>query len=244
MSNLRIGICGAPGVGKSELADRLAVRLWNSEVQPGRTLVIDDYLERWSKRTGLAYGMWADYTRNLQIAFERYGVECEIDERAHYDSRITVGTIIDSLMHAALFSDRAISYDDQQASYARASTTMHTLGMLVNDTWTYDYCFWLRKPDTSPHDHSFAGIYDQELATVIESFAAPVVALDQPTIEANVELAFGVIDAIERDKQDESAQEAPSLAEIVERGVRDGGAPGEAVGDAAGRVPDVPRDED
>jgi hypothetical protein len=238
---LRIGICGAPEVGKSELASRLRVRL--AELA-STTRVIDGYVSVLEERTGLAYGVWADYTRNLQVALERYTVETAFDNHFAEDSRITVGTVIDTIMHAALYADSAISVADRQASYARASTTMHALGMLVNDTWSYDYCFWLRQPDASPHDHSFAAVYDRELATVIESFTAPVVALDQPTIEANVELAYGVIEAIERDKQNESTEKAPSLAEVVERGVRDSGETGPADGDAAGRVPDVPRDED
>lgn len=154
---MKIGILGPPNSGKTDLALGLK-EAFTDKYGFG---LVDEYVENLESATGNSYGHFAGYIANLQVAFERLTLEEEA-RRVHTHS-ITCGTVIDSMIYAALYSEFARdNAPNKQAEYARVSTTMHTFGMMVLDTFDYDVSFYL------PYTQEYRQEHDGEWNTFLD----------------------------------------------------------------------------
>jgi hypothetical protein len=241
MNPVKVGICGAPGTDKSSLAIRLSVGKGTNDLWEDTPAILDNYVEELSNGNGLAYGEWADYIGNLQVAMKRY--EWERVWWTKNMPTITVGTILDTIVYASLYADLTLTYDPREkiAVYRRAEVAMATLGMLLNDTLAYDYIFWLPYREDNKSQNPFYLKMDEVYRMVFETNGISVVYLDEPDRETNFRLAEYVIREVEKKKR-ESKKETTSSATVDKSGVREGGKAGEEVGDSTEPVPDVSSD--
>lgn len=137
---MKIGLIGAPGSGKSELAQQIA--------KEKDLKVIDGYAENWRDRTKLAIGFTGGYLSTLGVALDRL-----IEEDRIKDDYVTAGTLVDSLMYTAMSS----LTDPDPTEFLRAKTYIETIAILFFDYWSYDHVFVCRLPvDTEAPDGTTA----------------------------------------------------------------------------------------
>jgi hypothetical protein len=160
---MKIGILGAPGSGKSEVASRIARNL-NRE-HNGRWRVIDGYVQRLGDRTGRDYGRDADYPHNVQIMAERWTLEAEALHQGY--STITCGTMIETLIYSALI-DLTTLHDPDRLHYAQ--TSMGFLGYMEDQTFNYNALFWLPFDEpTASEQHSWEAVVNAKIPDVAEA---------------------------------------------------------------------------
>lgn len=199
---MKIGLIGAPGSGKSELAEQIA--------KEKGLKVIDGYAERWSERTGLAIGYSGGYVHSLGIALDRVFEEAKVE-----DDFVTVGTSVDTLMYMAMASLKS----PNRIEFIRAKTYIETIAILFYDSWAYDHVFVCRLPETEAPDPNQTGTaeelldnfelngnirYDSELQDTLKSFSN----IERTELSADVDrlkLVMETIDAAE-DKSDEDEE--------------------------------------
>lgn len=139
---MNIGIIGAPGSGKSKLAEELAVSL------SGSSVIVDDYVESIEEDSDIAISQVTDYLGNLLVAMTRYTDERYA--RSRYDNVITCGTLIETAVYYAMHIDSVtrVITEEEKASYAvRADAMMRMLSCLYADTVSYDHVFFLPSED-------------------------------------------------------------------------------------------------
>lgn len=154
---MRIAILGAPGSGKSKLARALAT-------EHDLTLV-DNYVQRLQKKTGLALGPWSSYSEHLMVAGHRLAEEYKVG----FDKRITVSTIVDTLVYAAVKADVVMNQSQQAArdTYLGAQSAMQGLTLMYRETWDYDVAFWL--PYTEEEAKERSGTWEAALNSAYDS---------------------------------------------------------------------------
>jgi hypothetical protein len=214
---MKIGILGAPGVGKTDFAFELRAELMQN--QPYEYFyVLDKYVEELRYYTNLAYGEFGDFIDDLQVVFKRRELELYYPKK----NTITVGTVLDSVIHNFIRTDEIT--DNRHTiglQQERLKAIAATFGLLYTDTWDYDYAFVLRSDDT----------YGKALVDLLATYRAPVLSFN-PEVpdDQKASTAAAAIRALEADK----------LPKADELGVRSGGEAGEEDGDSTESVPDVP----
>lgn len=227
---MKIGLLGAPGSGKSKLARALAKNL-------GGAVVVDNYVQRLQKRTGLALGPWASYSENMMVAGVR-----EAERKAKSgEHQITVGTIMDTMAYVMMYSDVVIHRQDRHeamTTYYEAQAVVNGLNMWYTQTWNYDLCFYL---PISGQDDLFSETLSQTYPTIVEAFYVPVVyELTDSTERVNV--AREIIEITARDEADhDDSATGPSSYE--ERAVRSGSEDGKDVRDSPRPMSNVSSDQ-
>lgn len=189
---MKIALLGAPGSGKTKIARALSKEL--SEFGPFK--IIDNYVPKLERRFDFAYGHFASYVPNLSVALERIGLE-----NAAGENFITCGTIFETISYLSLHITVANRFAPEgQLELARAGATMSALGMMVADTFNYDYAF--RLPYKKPQD-DWDGDLDVLIPQILEEFYYYVSPLDL-TFKKNLELASGIIRQIEKEKSEQA----------------------------------------
>lgn len=218
---MKIGILGAPGAEKSKFARGLAKNL------DGNVAVVDHYVQRLKKASGLALGPWASYSENLMIAGVREA------ERAikQGDHQITVGTIMDTMTYIMVYSDILISNnraEDRAQIYHTGQAVVSGLSLWYTETWDYDVCFFLPFVGKVKEGDLVAGFsytLDGAYSDVLDTFYVPnVFGLEGKTNE-RIEIAREVIERLtEVEDSQESPQSDPPSDEgqSVRRGSEDG----------------------
>jgi hypothetical protein len=141
---VRIGLTGTVGSGKTKLARRLKKELdgeWN---------VVDGYVPKLAKQTGLAYGYFADHTDNLNVAFKRYELERSYPFEANV---ISCGTPLDTLAYG-IQPTPTVERDEVPDSYRQLSEAMQVYVWACLNLWNYDVVF--RLPGEGRHDTTIA----------------------------------------------------------------------------------------
>lgn len=215
---MKIGILGAPGVGKTKFAEDLRELLVDG---PATFVIIDDYVHDLQGRMGLEFGEFSSFVDDLQIVFKRREWEVHWDGLLKYGT-ITVGTVLDSVIHNFLRTESPTNdrYEiglQQERLKAMAAT----FGLLYTETWDYDYAFFLPSDDT----------YGKAMSELIATYRAPVLTfLPGVTDDEKASTAAAAIRALE----------APETPTFDERGVRQGREDGEDDGDSAESMSNVP----
>lgn len=202
MTDLRIGIIGAPGSGKSVFAKALATHL-RREGQEVRT--VDGYVNNLIKKTGYAFDIFATYPQNLQILFERWTREQEA-EKAGCDTLITTGSLYETILYTALHvnSDLAIKADKGVQMQGRVA--METMGVIQSLIATHDLLFFL--PYTSKilaeKGRSYDVAINEKLPEILAGYFRPITPLTGTT-KTKVQDALTAIKSIEAWKAENAA---------------------------------------
>lgn len=212
---MKIALIGSPTSGKSELAKELQKNLGTQ-----KTCIIDDYVDALSSEVDTAFGHFATWLGNLQIAIERFNRE-RAAKSAKWENIIVCGTMIETLVYQAMYSTLGMSNTDDQVkaySYARNYPTVEVMGGMMADTWDYDHAFYL--PLKMVEDK-----YDERVDTNIQqalsTFNVPYVTVDSGNVE----------EALKKIREKDEAINAESVS--------GSGEGGPAIGDTPGPVSDV-----
>jgi hypothetical protein len=162
--NVKIGVLGPPGVEKSKFARAIA-KEYNLSL-------VDNYVQRLQKASGLALGPWSSYAEIFMVAGVR-----EAEEVKHPESSITVGTIMDSVVYASTHADVVLQNtpEGRKAAYIDAQAAMQGLAMWSRESYQYHLSFYL--PYSTEQAAAKAGTWEAALnaayPVVLESFEAP-----------------------------------------------------------------------
>lgn len=201
---MKIGVLGPPGTGKSKFARALAKKY--------ELKVVDGYVNRLQKSTGLALGPWSSYPELFMVAGLRMVEEAKADE-----NRIVVGTILDTLIYAAVHADIALhkNLTAHQAAYLNGRVAIEALSMWYTDAWDYHIAFHLPYTEEGDHEQWELNI-DVAYRPVIDTYLPPYVYTLQGPAEERVELASEVIDIALKEEIAQPLDEQTSAPEVDE----------------------------
>lgn len=184
---MKIGLCGVPGSGKSDLALALSDELED-------VFVADGYAQEYSLRSDLAVGLLGSYVANIGVALERINLERQIKKSDK--GCITCGTLLDTSVYAAIAGVNSVNGApdpaNQEDEFRRVNATMQLFGCLYVDSFGYDHVFYL-PPRQLPENWSDEMVrrYDQDLQVAFQMFnLTPIVPLMAETVEEQLALAM------------------------------------------------------
>lgn len=202
MTNLRIGILGAPGSGKSAFAKTLATKLRaeKGEVKRQTVKIVDGYVDNLIKRTGYAFDIFATYPQNFQVLFERWTREQEA-ERAGCDTLITVGTLYESILYTAVRVNSDIALKSDKAIQMQGRVSMEMMGVIQSLIAVHDLLFFLPYTNKTLADkgRSYDTVINEKLPEVLAGYFRPITPLTGTT-KQKVQDALTAITSIEARK--------------------------------------------
>lgn len=183
----RIGLIGAPGAGKTNLAYALKDRF--KEAGTNVVGVIDDYVEEAERNSFLALGFYATYIGNLYVALHRFAREHNA-ELGSPDYIITCGTLIENQLYAAVEGANTERYADVPEEHQkRTVVSMQALGLFMQDLFLYDKLFYL--PYEEEHE-GYLKTFDENIPLTLELWGVEATRLTG-TLDEKVEAAFASI---------------------------------------------------
>ena len=202
MTDLRIGIIGAPGSGKSAFAKALATQLRRGG-QEVRT--VDGYVNNLIKKTGYAYDIFATYPQNLQILFERWTREQEA-EKAGCDTLITAGSLYETILYTGLRVNSDLSLKSDKGVQMQGRVAMETMGVIQSLIAIHDLLFFL--PYTgkvlAEKGRSYDVAVNEKLPEILAGYFRPITPLTGTT-KTKVQDALTAIKSIEAWKAENTA---------------------------------------
>jgi hypothetical protein len=184
MTELRIGIIGAPGSGKSAFAKTLAtnLRAEKGEVKRQTVKVVDGYMDSLQKRTGYAFDIFATYPQNLQVLFERWTREQEA-EKAGCDVLITAGTLYETILYTGLRINSDLALKSDQTVRMQGRVSMEMVGVIHSLIATHDLLLFL--PYTSKvaaeKGRSYDMVVNEKLPEILSGYFRPITPLTGTT---------------------------------------------------------------
>lgn len=208
---MRIALVGAPGTCKTCVAHCITDHFPDESFS-----VLDGYVERLSEKTDIAFGHFAGYIGNLQVAFERVNAEQEARAFASDTSLITCGTLMESIAYTTIHSQVALTTPDagdKQAEFNRMGAAAATFSMLVWDTWRYDHVFYLPYNDElrQERDGTWDAVLDANLPYALDAFFIDYTTLTGTNAERAEQAVAKIKEANAEDAVEESA-DAPEVA--------------------------------
>lgn len=183
----RIGLIGAPGAGKTDLAYALKDRL--KEAGPNTVGIIDDYVEEAEGNSQLALGFYATYVGNLYVALHRFSRE-HTGELTAPDYIITCGTLIENQLYAAADGANNERYADVPEEHQkRTVVSMQAFGLFMQDLFLYDTLFYL--PYAEDHE-GYLKTFDENIPLALELWGLEATRLTG-TLDEKVEAALASI---------------------------------------------------
>jgi hypothetical protein len=185
MTELRIGILGAPSSGKSAFAKSLATAIRKERgtlpvLQPVN--VIDGYMDSLIKRTGYAFDIFATYPQNLQILFERWTREQEA-EKSGCHTLITVGSLYETILYTGLRVNSELALKSDKTIQMQGRVSMEMLGVTQSLIATHDLLLFL--PYTSKtlaeKGRSYDVAINEKLPEVVAGYFRPLTTLTGTT---------------------------------------------------------------
>lgn len=169
-----VSIIGAPGAGKSELAEAIAAEY--------DMVVVDNYAQDLAADMDIALGFYASYVPNLMVAMER--------EKADHKARrsldrnvVVVGSLIESVAYAGLqaeYHGMQISTPQQQGVLQREMLGMQVLGVMLQDLMKFHHYFYVPLPveievpgKESKFDNATRSL-DRAIAQIVGQLGVPV----------------------------------------------------------------------
>lgn len=187
---MKIAILGAPGAGKSKLARRIVNRFPDEKWG-----IIDGYVDKLSKRTGLEYGHFASYEQNLQVMTERWTLEAEAAHKG-WPHTITCGSIYETIIYCALHSQFSpiVDVDAELRESIYGRSIMHALGAIENATTNYDIMFYLPWDEShvKKEEHSWDNVLNLKIPEVLDGQLKYAIVLNN-TSRATVDKVYELI---------------------------------------------------
>lgn len=157
---MRVGLIGAPKSGKTRVANAMAARLDKESWK-----VVDKYVDRLAKRTGLPYDYQADFPGNVSVMCERWNAEHEALKG--YPNIITCGTLYETLAYTlAIEFPQPQSEAEMVAQVQYLDVNYRFLGAMEDTTTNYDLLFYLPYKEKQSTWH---GIIDQKIPDILET---------------------------------------------------------------------------
>jgi len=237
--NIKINIIGAPGAGKSRVANALAKELRKGIKQPDKealkpkhprkdVIVVDGYMDKLMKQTGMAYDYWADYPGNFQVLCARWAAEQQAEaDQVDTDNGyiIVAGSIYESILYTAMKINNDMYFNRDRVAPVQiyGQISMQALGMFQALTIDHDLVFFLpyHAKMCLEKGRSYDTVIDSQLRGVAEGYFKPLITLDG-TLKDKVNDAVKVISAYEEwqaegvavvDEQPDSGSRSISQAE-------------------------------
>jgi hypothetical protein len=192
---MRIGLIGAPGSGKSALAETVKTAVGLTDDRENLH-IIDGYAEGIGQRRNLAIGEMGGYLANLNIALHREQLERQalVDHDALHV--ITCGTLLDTATYVAMDGASMLKYDDEAErldDLRRVEATMKVLACLYIDAFKYDRLFYLP---------SGAGEFDKNLQVAFQAFnlveVTPLMEGGHSAVDVTEKRCVQVLEAIHK----------------------------------------------
>jgi ABC-type oligopeptide transport system ATPase subunit len=206
VTDLRIGILGAPGSGKSAFAKTLAtkIRAEKGEVKQQTVKVVDGYMDSLVKRTGYAYDIFATYPQNLQILFERWTREQEA-EKTGCDTLITVGSLYETILYTGLRVNSELALKSDKTIQMQGRVSMEMLGVTQSLIATHDLLLFLPYTEKvlAEKGRSYDVAINEKLPEVVAGYYRPLIPLTGTT-KTKVKDALSAIKTIEEWKAQNS----------------------------------------
>jgi hypothetical protein len=158
---LKIGLIGAPGSGKTELAEALS-----NELNIG---VIDEYVGAVEHRLNYVLGRYATYVGNLAVMMERFACEREVG-----DDYIVCGTPVDTVTYMAASS----YFGGHEGWQMRSASSLAVAGCMVDDMWEYDHAFYLPGGSAVENEDNYLKGIEDELPSALKAFDIDFVELE------------------------------------------------------------------
>jgi hypothetical protein len=209
VTNLRIGILGPPGSGKSAFAKSLAAAL---RKQDQKVKIVDGYMDSLIKRTGYAFDIFATYPQNLQILFERWTREQEA-EKDGCDILITVGSLYETILYTGLRVNSDLALKADKTIQMQGRVAMEMLGVIQSLIATHDLLLFLPYTDKvlAEKGRSYDVAINEKLPEVVAGYYRPLTPLTGTT-KTKVKDALTAINSIEAWKaQNVDADEQPAV---------------------------------
>lgn len=181
MTNLRIGILGAPGSGKSKFAKSLATSIRRERrispvLQPVK--VVDGYMNNLVKNTGYAFDIFATYPQNLQILFDRWTREQEAENDCH--TLISVGSLYETVLYTGLrVNSDILLKENDTAAKMQGRIIMETMGVIHSLIATHDLLLFLPYSPKVMEEkgRSYDVVVNEKLPEVVQGFNRSLIPL-------------------------------------------------------------------
>lgn len=185
---MRIGLAGAPGSGKTDLANALA-SLMGADLIGGQICIVDDYVKDVEQTTDLACGFQGSYIADMAVAMARYGAERSA-VRDGAETTITCGTLAETTTYTAI--NATLRQDEW--GWAMANISMPYYALLSRSVMAYDHLFYL--PLVGSDVELFKAM-DENIVGSFEAFRTPAITLtgEDMLARANEALAHLQADA-------------------------------------------------
>jgi energy-coupling factor transporter ATP-binding protein EcfA2 len=214
---LRIGLVGAPGSGKTELARLVQTEL----LQHTRSCkIVDGYPAAVSDRSNLALSHYATYIGNVQVAIARYEherkAEQDLAEPMEDDVVLTCGTCVETAVYTGLHALANHVDEHTTINYmndVRAQAAMQMIALMNADVGQYDVVFHLPLED---REDRWTAIVEENIPEAADALSQKMIELPADRTEqvgiVVEEISKRVKEAIETAKSDRRASE-PSEGE-------------------------------
>lgn len=160
---MKLAVLGAPGANKTKFAQSLARKLNG----PEKWTVVDGYVDKLKKQTGLDFGAQTNFVQEIEVLGARWAAE---DEAYKNDANsITCGTIYETIIYASNQSKLyAPTEDELIKEQIYIQTMMHAFGAL--EQMTFDYHALIYLPREGKFDRDWSEVVDAKIPEVLEGF--------------------------------------------------------------------------
>jgi hypothetical protein len=195
----KIVLVGAPGSGKSEVAQELSKLL----EYRGSVSVVDDYVGRLEAATDTRMGEFATYIGNMSVAMARWGEERAVEKS---DIQIVCGSVIETSVYISInayLSHAVKKKPSNSINDVRAGSALNLLSIFCLDTYKADHTFYLPLSEEVGKTDIYAKSIDDYIPEVAEALHIPLDKLDSGNTD--VEMTVAEILAAIKEKENQNA---------------------------------------